>query len=94
MKKLIVASFGIALAVLLTAGVASAKCYHFSNADSDVAACVHGDSFSDRKKAREICSKGEGKDCGNVTSSSSSCHSNSNRCYDENGNKKRDLSGY
>ncbi len=85
------------IALIFTAGVfsvtANAKCYSFSNG-GEYKACVHGDSFSDRKKARNNCSKAKGSDCGNVNSSSSSCHSNSGKCVDENGNLKRSLSGY
>lgn len=71
----------------------SAKCYSFSNG-GEYKACVHGDGFSDRKKARKNCSNAKGSDCGNVTSSSSSCHSNSGHCVDENGKENRSLSGY
>ncbi|MBN1498834.1 MAG: hypothetical protein JW982_01645 [Spirochaetes bacterium] len=72
---------------------AFAKCYNFRDG-GDYQVCVKGDSFDDRKKAMEICKKAKGSDCGAVTSYSSSCHSNSNKCYDENGNNHRDLSGY
>jgi hypothetical protein len=91
MKKLTAAVFA---AVLLSSAAAKASCYHFEKAPNDVYVCVHGDSFDDRKKAKAICDKGTGKDCGNVGSYSSSCHSNIDKCYDENGNAKRDLSGY
>ncbi len=72
---------------------ATAKCYHFSKG-GDVQVCVKGDSFADRKKAKKICDKAKGSDCGNVGSYSSSCHSNVNKCYDENGKAHRSLSGY
>jgi hypothetical protein len=92
MKKLC-----IIIVLIFTVGVFSAtafaKCYSFSNG-GEYKACVNGDSFSDRKKARKNCSKAKGSDCGNVGSSSSSCHSNSGKCVDENGNLKRSLSGY
>ena len=52
---------------------------------------MQGDSFSDRDKAKAICSKVKGTDCGGVSSYSSSCNG---ECYDENGNKKQSLSGY
>jgi hypothetical protein len=94
MKKAMLGTFTIIMGVMLFAGPASALCYRFSLAGSEVGVCVKGDSFADRKKAQAICKKGENKDCGNITSTSSSCHSNSNRCYNENGEKKRDLSGY
>jgi len=70
-----------------------AKCYTFSNG-GDYQVCVPGDSFSDRKKARDICSKAKGSDCGSVRSYSSSCHSNSGKCYNQNGKASRSLSGY
>lgn len=70
-----------------------AKCYSFSNG-GEYKVCVPGDSFSDRKKAMEICRKAKGSDCGNVSSYSSSCHSNSGKCYDQNGNASRSLRGY
>ncbi|MBP7603968.1 MAG: hypothetical protein KBA15_08580 [Spirochaetes bacterium] len=71
----------------------TAKCYSFSS-ESEIKVCVPGDSFSDRKLAMEICKKAKGSDCGNVSSYSSSCHSNSGKCYDQNGNASRSLSGY
>ncbi len=70
-----------------------AKCYSFRNG-GEYKVCVPGDSFSDRKKAREICRKAKGSDCGSVSSYSSSCHSNSNKCYDQNGSAHRSLRGY
>jgi len=94
MKKALFGFVTITLGVVLFAGPASALCYRFSAAGSEVGVCIKGDSFADRKKAQEVCKKGEGKDCGNITSTSSSCHSNSGRCYDANGNKSRSLSGY
>ena len=83
-----------ALAVLGTAATAEAACYRFSRAPKDVYVCVKGDSFDDRKKAKAICDKATGSDCGTVSSYSSSCHSNINKCYDENGKAHRSLSGY
>ena len=79
--------------VALISNDINAKCYSFSNG-GEYKACVSGDSFSDRKKARANCSKAKGSDCGNVNSSSSSCHSNSGKCVDPGGNLKRSLSGY
>lgn len=81
----------------VTASVAQAKCYHLDKAPSDVYVCVGkngGDSFDDRKAAKAICDKATGKDCGNVSSYSSSCHSNIDKCYDETGKASRELSGY
>jgi hypothetical protein len=84
----------VGLLHLAPAETARAKCYHFRNAPSYVGVCMKGDSFAARKKARKCCSKKLGKDCGNVTSYSSSCHSNKNKCYDHNCKAKRSLSGY
>ena len=97
MKKLLLGTFTAAFLLAGAAGTASAKCYHFSGAPSDVGVCVGkngSDSFADRKKAQEICSKAVGKTCGNVSSYSSSCHSNSNKCYDEGGKAHRSLKDY
>ncbi len=88
---------GITTALLMSAAApAWAKCYHFSGAPSDVGVCVgkNRDDYADRNKAKEICTKAVGKDCGNVTSYSSSCHSNVDKCYDENGKAHRSLNGY
>lgn len=96
MKKILLGSF-TAAALFLGAQTASAKCYHFSKAPSDVGVCVGkngSDSFADRKKAKAVCDKATGSDCGNVGSYSSSCHSNSNKCYDESGKAHRSLNGY
>ncbi len=94
MKKCLMLT--VALFTMGLFGSAFAKCYHFSDTPSDVYVCVgkNSDSFADRKKARNICSKVLSKKCGNVSSYSSSCHSNSNRCYDENGKAHRSLNGY
>ncbi|PKL37291.1 MAG: hypothetical protein CVV44_16805 [Spirochaetae bacterium HGW-Spirochaetae-1] len=93
MKKTISIILMMIFLSAITASTALAKCYRFQN-EGEIQVCVPGDSFSDRKKAMEICKKAKGSDCGSVSSYSSSCHSNSNQCYDENGNAKRDLSGY
>ncbi len=96
MRKLLAGSFA-ALSILAFAANASAKCYHFSDAPSDVYVCVGkdgSDSFADRKKAKKVCDKKTGKDCGSVGSYSSSCHSNAGKCYDESGKASRDLKGY
>ena len=83
----------LVVAVSMLSVTALAKCYRFSSG-GDVQVCVKGDSFPDRKKAKGICDKAKGSDCGNVSSYSSSCHSNVNKCYDENGKAHRSLSGY
>lgn len=81
-----------AMMVFGSLSMVEAKCFTFQNTH-DVGVCVPGDSFDSRKKAKEICDSEEGN-CGNVVSSSSRCHSNSGKCYDERGNKSRDLSDY
>lgn len=96
MNKLLTALAVLAVTTLFASN-ASAKCYHFSNAPSDVYVCVGksgSDSFDDRKAAKKICDEKTGKDCGSVGSSSSSCHSNSNQCFDESGAANRDLKDY
>jgi hypothetical protein len=95
MKKMLL-GLGLALG-LGVAATAQAKCYHYENAPSDVYVCVGkggSDSFADRNKGQEICSAKSGKKCGPVGSSSSSCHSNIDKCYDESGTAHRELSGY
>ncbi len=92
----------VLMAAMLMAGVgasvtASASCYHLSDSPSDVYVCVgkNGrDDFADRHKAQDICSAKTGSKCGSVSSYSSSCHSNIDKCYDEDGNAHRELSGY
>lgn len=84
-------------ALMTGASVASAKCYHFSDSPSDVYVCVGkngSDSQKDRELGQKICSEKTGKKCGGVSSYSSSCHSNSNQCFDESGKAHRSLSGY
>ena len=93
MKKSLFAALAT-FAVLGSAATAEAACYRFSKAPSDVFVCVKGDGFDDRKKAKAICDKATGQDCGNVGSYSSSCHSNINKCYDQDGKAHRSLSGY
>jgi hypothetical protein len=46
------------------------------------------------KRGRNICSRKTGSKCGPVGSYSSSCHSNSGKCFDENGEGHSDLNGY
>lgn len=96
MKNLIAASLTTLAATLLIVPTADAKCYSFRDAPSDVYVCVGkgSDSFDDRKKAKKICDEKTGKDCGNMSSYSSSCHSNSNKCYDETGEAHRNLKDY
>jgi hypothetical protein len=91
-KVLVIVSAFIFVSSVMATGVMAA-CYSFSS-ESEIKVCVPGDSFSDRKKAAEICKKAKGSDCGNVSSYSSSCSSNSGKCYDQNGKASRSLSGY
>jgi len=96
MRNLLVASLALFATTLIPTD-ADAKCYRFSNAPSDVFVCVGkdgADSFDDRKKAKKVCDEKSGKDCGSVGSTSSSCHSNSNLCYDESGAAHRSLKDY
>lgn len=74
----------------------SAKCQYNSDwKKSDgkrIIVCVNGDSFSDRDKARAVCSKIKGSQCSVASSFSSSC--SNNECYDESGKQSNSLSGY
>ena len=88
MKKLMV-SLALLCGTLIPT-LATAKCYHFDKS-GDLYVCVQGDSFDDRKKAKSICDKAKGSDCGNVGSYSSSCNGT---CYDENGKKNQSLNNY
>ncbi len=92
MKKAYVLFLALLVAGVFTSTV-SAKCYNFRDGDG-YKACVKGDGFSDRKKAKKNCKKAKGSDCGNITGYSSSCHSNSGKCVDENGKTHRSLRGY
>lgn len=67
-----------------------AACYTFDNSNGYVV-CVKGDSFSDRDKAKNICKKVKGSDCGNIKSYSSSCNG---KCVDPDGKVKSSLSGF
>ncbi len=93
MKKILITVSAFLFVSGLMAADAMAKCYSFSS-ESEIKVCVPGDSFSDRKLAQDICKKVKGSDCGNISVYSSSCHSNSNKCYDQNGKASRSLSGY
>jgi hypothetical protein len=80
----------MALLLVISFGTnANAKCYKFANTGGDVGVCVSGDGSQSRNKAKKICDDKVGN-CGNITSSSSRCHSNKGKCYDENGNASRD----
>jgi len=71
MKKLL-AGLAVTLAFALPL-TAQAKCYSFDKVKG-LKVCVHGDSFPDRDKAKNICKSAKGTDCGNVSSYSSSCN--------------------
>jgi len=88
--KLVKSLLFITVVAGLFTSTAGAKCFKFSKTGGDVGVCVPGDSTDSRKKAKKICDSKEGN-CGNLSSSSSSCHSNVGKCYDENGNASRDL---
>ena len=95
MKKILFAAS--LFASLAVSSAAEAKCYRYDGAPSDVYVCVgkNGkDDFADRNKGQEICTAKSGKKCGPVSSTSSSCHSNIDKCFDENGQAHRELSGY
>ena len=94
MKILLLGLLALGFVAVAPVDMASAKCYRFSNAPSDHFFCVKGDSFSDRKKAGKCCKSVAGRSCGSVGSTSSSCHSNSNKCYDQNCKAHRSLRGY
>ncbi|QED28024.1 hypothetical protein FRD01_12415 [Microvenator marinus] len=97
MKNLLFAIIAIISTTVFVPSKVEAKCYRFSDAPSDVFVCVGkngSDSFDDRKAAKKICDEKAGKNCGNVGSHSSSCHSNSNLCYDETGKAHRSLKDY
>jgi hypothetical protein len=77
----------------LLSATAMGKCYRFSVGES-VRVCVKGDAFSHRKRAKKICDKVRGKDCGTIASISSSCFSNEKKCFDSRGKAHRSLSGF
>jgi len=83
----------MAAGLCLLAATASAKCYRFSDGDA-IRVCVKGDAFSDRKKAKNICDKVKGGDCGTIVAYSGSCFSNAGKCYDSKGKAHRSLSGF
>lgn len=82
-----------AVAMVYTA--ADAKCQYgsdWSKNGKKIVVCTKGDSFSDRNKAQEICSKVKGSSCSSPTTFSSSC--GNGECYDESGANSYSLSGY
>ncbi len=86
-----------AAAVLMVSARANAQCYRFEKAPNDVYVCAGRggkDGFDDRKRAKAICDQKTGKDCGNVSSASYSCHSNIEKCFDEDGKAHRDIQNY
>lgn len=74
---------------------ANAKCQYasdWSKSGKKIVVCTKGDSFSDRKKAQEVCEKIKGSSCSSPTTFSSSC--GNGECYDESGAYSYSLSGY
>lgn len=93
MKQL---TFLVAAITLFAVQSIFAKCQYNSDwKKSDgkrIIVCVNGDSFSDRDKAKAVCSKIKGSSCSTASSFSSSC--SNNECYDESGKQSNSLSGY
>jgi hypothetical protein len=82
-------------AVVMISIQADAKCQYgsdWSKGGKKIVVCTKGDSFSDRSKAQEICSKIKGSSCSSPTTFSSSC--GNGECYDESGANSYSLSGY
>jgi hypothetical protein len=87
--------FAVMFTVLLVSVQANAKCQYgsdWSSGSKKIVVCTKGDSFSDRKKAQEICSKIKGSSCSGPSTFSSSC--GNGECYDESGSSHYSLSGY
>ncbi|HOP63363.1 MAG TPA: hypothetical protein PK358_16965 [Spirochaetota bacterium] len=95
MKKFI-SLFAVAVFAAAVISVkADAKCQYgsdWSSGGKRIVVCTKGDSFSDRKKAKEICEKIKGSSCSSPSTFSSSC--GNNECYDESGAHHYSLSGY
>lgn len=82
-------------AVMMISVQADAKCQYGSDWEKSgkkIVVCTKGDSFSDRKKAQDVCSKIKGSSCSSPSTFSSSC--GNGECYDENGTYSYSLSGY
>ncbi|MBU0516281.1 MAG: hypothetical protein KJ621_16075 [Proteobacteria bacterium] len=102
MKLIRCLALSLALVLVGLSGVAAAKCYRLHYTPAGYYFCYGrngSDSWEDRQQARRICAEiladwPSRKKCGAVSSHASFCHSNSGRCYDENGNAHRDLKGY
>jgi len=95
MKKYIAYELMSILAVVMVTVQVNAKCQYgsdWSKGGKKIVVCTKGDSFSDRKKAQEICSKVKGSSCSSPTTFSSSC--GNGECYDESGKNSYSLSGY
>lgn len=83
------------IAVVMVSVQVNAKCQYgsdWSKSGKKIVVCTKGDSFSDRKKAQDICSKVKGSSCSSPTTFSSSC--GNGECYDESGKNSYSLSGY
>jgi len=66
MKKYIAYELMSILAVVMVTVQVNAKCQYgsdWSKGGKKIVVCTKGDSFSDRKKAQEICSKVKGSSC-------------------------------
>lgn len=81
----------IASGAIIFTGIAHSKCYQFTDGGK-IRVCIKGDSFADRNKAKKVCKKAKGSDCGNVASFSSSC--GNGNCYNIAGKKYHSMSGY
>ena len=95
MKKFLFYSLTTIIAIVLVTAQVYAKCQYgsdWSNGGKKIVVCTKGDSFSDRKKAQEICSKIKGSSCSSPSTFSSSC--GNGECYDESGKNSYSLSGY
>jgi hypothetical protein len=95
MKKYLPAVVICIFAVVFSSVQLNAKCQYgsdWSKNGKKIIVCTKGDSFSDRKKAQDICSKIKGSTCSSPTTFSSSC--GNGECYDESGANSYSLSGY
>ncbi len=93
MKRLI--CFAGLLIFLAVSSQLMAKCMYGSDWEKSgkkIVVCINGDSWSDRKKGKEICEKIKGGSCGSPSTFSSSC--GNGQCYDSDGKNHWSLSGY
>ena len=95
MKKFVVLSIASMFLTAIFSIQANAKCQYgsdWSKGSKKIVVCTKGDSFSDRKKAQDVCSKVKGSSCSSPSTFSSSC--GNGECYDESGSNHYSLSGY